>query len=101
MKPCGQTCFIKKNGVSEPQCPDDCRLLYIRYHESVPDGAIDKCLNDLATADDMETMQCLEDDDAMIDDPMYVSRLLTLRQETLIRDDTVYFDRSPREIITP
>ncbi|KAL1474780.1 hypothetical protein MTO96_037728 [Rhipicephalus appendiculatus] len=56
--------------------------LYMRYHVSVPDGAIDKCLNDLAMADYMETAEGLEDDDAAIDNPTYANRLLTLREET-------------------
>ncbi|KAL1484877.1 hypothetical protein MTO96_032318 [Rhipicephalus appendiculatus] len=62
--------------------------LYMRYHISVPEGAIDQCLNDLANADEMETAEGLEDDAAAIDDPVCASRLLTLRQETVIWDDT-------------
>ncbi|KAL1431386.1 hypothetical protein MTO96_014238 [Rhipicephalus appendiculatus] len=62
--------------------------LYKRYRISVPDGAIDQCLNDLANADEMETAEGLEEDAAAIDDPVCASRLLTLRQETVIWDDT-------------
>ncbi|KAL1445618.1 hypothetical protein MTO96_044917 [Rhipicephalus appendiculatus] len=61
--------------------------LYMRYHISVPEGAIDQCLNDLANADEMETAEGLEDGAAAIDDPVCASRLLTLRQETVIWDD--------------
>ncbi|KAL1472451.1 hypothetical protein MTO96_039315, partial [Rhipicephalus appendiculatus] len=66
--------------------------LYMRYHISVPEGAIDQCLNDLANADEMETADGLEGDAAAIDDPVCANRLLTLRQETVIWDDTAYLD---------
>ncbi|KAL1471321.1 hypothetical protein MTO96_040012, partial [Rhipicephalus appendiculatus] len=40
----------------------------------------------------METAEGLEDDAAAIDDPVCANRLLTLRQETVIWDDTAYLD---------
>ncbi|KAL1417893.1 hypothetical protein MTO96_006034 [Rhipicephalus appendiculatus] len=49
----------------------------------------------------METAEGLEDNNASIDDPIYANRILTLRQETLIWDDTAYLDISPGENITP
>ncbi|KAL1444729.1 hypothetical protein MTO96_029611 [Rhipicephalus appendiculatus] len=40
----------------------------------------------------MDTAEGLEDDAAAIDDPVCANRLLTLRQETVIWDDTGYLD---------
>ncbi|KAL3194771.1 hypothetical protein MRX96_045938 [Rhipicephalus microplus] len=61
----------------------------------VLEGAIDQCLDDLANTDKMETVEGLQHDATTIDDPVCTNWLVTLSQEAVIRDDTMYFDISP------